>query len=86
MTWHDLAEVTKARVEFDPVPTQDALPDARSRKRLDRLEQLIERTHARNLRVRVDLIHYYTEILRRAQRRALLWRRLRHWLRRISWW
>jgi hypothetical protein len=86
MTCHHLTEVAKARVEFGPVPTQDATPDARSRKRLDRLEQLIERTHARNLRVRIDLIHYYTEILRRAQRRALLWRRFRHWLRRILRW
>jgi hypothetical protein len=71
MTWHDLAEVAKARVEFGPIPTQDALPDARSLKRLDRLERLIERTHARNLRIRVDLIHYYTRILQRAHQRAM---------------
>jgi hypothetical protein len=82
MTCHHLAEVAKARVEFGPVPTQDALPDARSLERLDRLEQLIERTHARNLRIRVDLIRYYTEILRRAQRRAILWHWLRHWASR----
>jgi hypothetical protein len=81
MTWHHLAEVAKVRVEFGPVPTQDALPDARSLKRLDRLEQLIGRTHARNLRVRIDLIHYYTVILRRAQQRAMLGR----WFTRKIW-
>jgi hypothetical protein len=84
MIWNDLGEIAKARVEFGPAPQADATPDARSLKRLDRLEQLIERAQARNLKVRYLMIRDYADQLWRAQRRAILWRRLRRWLKRVA--